>query len=67
MLFFSSFNDRPTIQYTVEAERFRTFSRLEMANSADANKKTVSGTMQLYKQTNPGKKCVKEVAYLKVV
>ncbi|KAK7477071.1 hypothetical protein BaRGS_00031657 [Batillaria attramentaria] len=62
-----SFSTRPTIKYRVDAERSRSFSRLEMARSTDASKKFVEGSVRLYRQGTGNKACLKEIAYLKDV
>ncbi|KAK7110878.1 integrin alpha-PS1-like [Littorina saxatilis] len=62
-----SFTSRPIIQYAVEAERTRSFARLEMVQSQDASKKVVEGSMELFRQGSGRVKCVKQLAYLKDV
>lgn len=61
----ASFSGLLNIKYQVEAERTRTFSRLELVNSTEAKKKMVSGEIKLFQQTNPDKKCFTHLAYLK--
>ena len=51
----------------MEAERTRSFARLEMVNSADASKKFVEGSITLFRQSSGRQKCEKQLAYLKVM
>ena len=51
----------------MEAERTRSFARLEMVNSADASKKFVEGSVTLFRQSSGRQKCEKQLAYLKVM
>lgn len=62
-----SFNSQPRITYRIDAEKSRSFSRLEMVNSADSSKKFVVGSVLLNQQGTGSKACVKELAYLKDV